>query len=276
MHYAPIILVSKAPPHSTLSGVQFGITSALSDSAHLLGIQFVDPSNAIALRDFNRSLRTLAPVGAILDPGLSGNDALIDVIEKGGVQYVCIAPDASEAASRVVCSNDRLAMCDATNFLISQGHRRIGYISISEAGPVTREREMGFLDALAQHGLDFGADLVVPADNTAQAAMEAALLLLAVSPRPTAILASSDMQAAGVLQAAHSRGIAVPGALSVMGFGDSDLAAALTPPLTNMQIPYAEMGFTAAIKLLDPSRAAMQPVEFFCKLVVRQSTAPLP
>jgi LacI family transcriptional regulator len=185
-----------------------------------------------------------------------------------------MAPDASVEASKLVCSNDRLGICDATNYLISLDHRRIGFISISNDSPTARERELGFLDALAQHGLDFGAELIAPAEDTAESGREAALLLMAVSPSPTAILASSDMQAAGVMQAARLQGIAVPSALSVMGFGDADLAAALAPPLTTMRIPYAEMGFAAAIKLLDPARAEMQPVEFFCEVVVRESTAP--
>lgn len=274
---APIVVLI-APPDDAADAqrIQSGILKALSDIPHFLALAPFKPRSKARYDEIGKIAGQVRPAGAILAPTVAGDEELYATLKAAAFPHVSIAPDAHGQPSRLICSNDRQGMCDAANYLIAIGHKRIGFVSISDESPVSRERERGFIDALALHGLDQGAALVSAAENTAEAALEAALLLLSVSPRPTAILASSDIQAAGVLQAAGMNGVAVPADLSVMGFGDADLAAALMPPLTTMHIPYAEMGFTAAIKLLDPGRADMQPVEFFCKLVVRESTAPPP
>jgi LacI family transcriptional regulator len=274
---APIVVLIASPDDGLdAQRIQSGILKALADIPHFLAVAPFKSRSKARYDEIGKIVGQVHPTGAIITPQVSGDEELCATLQATAIPQVSIAPDAHGHLDRQICSNDRQGTCDAANYLIAIGHKRIGFVSISDESAVAREREGGFLDALALHGLDQGAELVVPAENTAEAAREAALLLLFVSPRPTAILASSDLQAAGVLQAASLSGIAVPANLSVMGFGDADLAAALTPPLTTMHIPYAEMGFTAAIKLLDPARADMQPVEFFCKLVVRESTAPLP
>lgn len=265
-----IFLIARSAGSPGLPAVQSGVISALAGTTGALVLHAVDPGSTEAVQELARNLRAFQPSGAILMPCLSG-DALAQAIAAAGSHCVHMAPDGGGSATELVCSNDRLGMRDAANYLISLGHRRIGFISISDGSAAARERELGFLDALADHGLD-GSELIAPADDTVDGGREAGELLMSVSPRPTAVLASSDIQAAGMLQVARLREIAVPGGLSVMGFGDGELASALVPPLTTMRLPWAQMGFTAAVKLLDPARAARQPVEFFCELVRRGST----
>lgn len=270
-----LVLIAGQPVGSPVSAIQSGIAKALAGSACALVVAPYQPGNREALGEICRVIEGLKPLGAILPSPVCDDGGLAAVLRQAGCSQVSIAPDVAGEPARLICSNDRQGMCDAANYLIALGHRRIGFVSISDESRTARELELGFIDALAQHGLDFGAELVVPADDSAEGGRDAAMLLAAVSPRPSAILASSDAQAAGVMQAARLLGIAIPDALSVMGFGDGDLASALAPSLTTMRVPYAEMGFTAAVKLLDPARAERQPVEFFCELVPRGSTAAL-
>lgn len=268
-----IFLIARTADAPGLAGVQSGVISALAGTSGALVLHAIDPGNALAVGELVETLCAFAPAGAVLMPCLAG-EALPHAIAAAGTRFVQIAPDGGESADHLVCSNDRLGMRDAANYLISLGHRRIGLISISDASAAARERELGFLDAMAEHGLN-DAELIAPADDTVEGDREAGELLMSVSPRPSAVLASSDIQAAGMLQVARLREIAVPGALSVMGLGDGELATVLAPPLTTMRLPWAQMGFTAAVKLLDPARAARQPVEFFCELVRRGSTGPV-
>jgi LacI family transcriptional regulator len=103
----------------------------------------------------------------------------------------------------------------------------------------------------------------------------AAEALLALADAPTAIFASNDEMAAGVLSVAHRRGMAVPGALSVAGFGDDALASFVWPPLTTIRQPTRQMGFQAADLLLAPAQdKASREVPF--ELIRRESTGGAP
>jgi LacI family transcriptional regulator len=89
---------------------------------------------------------------------------------------------------------------------------------------------------------------------------------------PTAIFASSDDMAAGVLAAAHRIGISVPGQLSVAGFDDTDLASVVWPPLTTIRQPVRALGAAAAELLLAlPDRVEQRVLDF--DLVSRDSVA---
>jgi DNA-binding LacI/PurR family transcriptional regulator len=157
---------------------------------------------------------------------------------------------AADPAAGSSAAGARQATADATGWLLALGHRRIAFIS----GPddQTAEHEQGYLDAMQIHGIE----LVMAGDMTLASGRDAAHVLLQLSPRPTAILAASDAMAAGVLQIALALGIAVPGALSVVGFGDSPLAECLSPPLTSVRIAR----FPAAGQLAVRASAGPAPV----------------
>jgi DNA-binding LacI/PurR family transcriptional regulator len=118
--------------------------------------------------------------------------------------------------------------------------------------------------------------------NQPEPAREATLELLDLHQRPTAVLAMSDILAIGALQAAAEAKVAVPEALSVVGFDDSPVAQQATPPLTTVAQPHEEKGRLAAQLLVEEvergegpsgrSRSEILPTD----LVVRASTAPPP
>jgi LacI family transcriptional regulator len=104
----------------------------------------------------------------------------------------------------------------------------------------------------------------------------AANRLLDQSPRPTAIFASNDEMAAGVVFAARERGIAVPEELSVIGFDDTPIAAHIWPPLTTVRWPIVSMARAAARKLIHDMVDGIgeQPSMLPSTLVQRASVAP--
>jgi DNA-binding LacI/PurR family transcriptional regulator len=177
----------------------------------------------------------------------------------------------------------------AARHLTALGHRRIGivsgYANGVRTGPeaqaesrwrVQSGRLQGWRAGIEAAGIDWAT---VPVSGVGASGIEhgarAAAALLDRADRPTAILALSDLQALGVMQAAAERGIDVPGGLSVVGFDDIPQAATATPALTTVAQPHAEKG-RAAVRLLvagaDPADSVLLP----CHLVVRASTAPAP
>ncbi len=181
--------------------------------------------------------------------------------------------------------DDADAMRQATEHLISQGHRRIAYIGAvpgNVAHVLTPQgRRRAFEETLAAHGIPLREEWVLNCDWTADAAAEhtsALLTCFSAAERPTAIVAASDEMAFGAMAAAHRLGLHVPDDLSVVGIDDHTLSNVLG--LTTVRQDVEAQGQVAADLLLgallddqplDPSVMTYVPTE----LVVRDSVAPL-
>jgi LacI family transcriptional regulator len=165
----------------------------------------------------------------------------------------------------------------AVNYLLSLGHRRIAAITGPRGWVATEERLRGYQSALAAAGILPDPALVQETNFEIEQGRRAARHLLDRHDRPTAIFAFNDNIAIGVLQAARERGIGVPDELSVVGFDDVESAEIVTPMLTTVRQPLAEMGRMAVSlleRLLEGQRIEALHVELRTQLVVRQSTAP--
>ena len=169
---------------------------------------------------------------------------------------------------------------EATQHLISLGHRRIGFIQGPPESVPATERMQGYVSALLMGGLTLDSSLVVEGGYTHELGLEAGRTLLSrpAEERPTAIFAPCDPAAMGVCEAARQLGIQVPGELSVVGFDDTILAGLAVPGLTTVHQPLHRMGAAAVRRLLDIS--AGRPVEsghvrLATRLVIRHSTAPV-
>jgi LacI family transcriptional regulator len=166
----------------------------------------------------------------------------------------------------------------ATEHLLALGHRRIGAIAGAPGWYATEERLLGFRAALAAAGILLDPQLVVYSDWRMPRGTEAAEQLLALPDPPTAIFGFNDNVAIGALHAARKRGLSVPDDLSVVGFDDTELAVIVTPQLTSVRQPLAEMGrmgVSLLIRILEGQRVDALRVELATKLVVRESTGPL-
>jgi LacI family transcriptional regulator len=168
---------------------------------------------------------------------------------------------------------------EAVEHLLGLGHRRIAAITGPQGWIATEERRRGYRAALAAAGVMPDPRLEIEADFRTKGGLQAALSLLALDDPPTAIFAFNDMLAIGAMQAARQRGIRVPEELSVIGFDDTFEASIVTPTLTTVRQPLAEMGRMAVallVRLLGNQRMEALHVELETKLVVRESTAPPP
>jgi LacI family transcriptional regulator/LacI family repressor for deo operon, udp, cdd, tsx, nupC, and nupG len=164
----------------------------------------------------------------------------------------------------------------AVDHLLSLGHRRIGYVGITNRPKSNQHRLKGYEDTLQAAGIPlepalvFGSEAIEDHAKRGEASVEA---LLAAGA--TAIFCYNDATAMGVLACCYQRGILVPRDLSVIGFDDIDMAAYTIPPLTTIRQPRFELGEQAMrimLDLLDEREAGNQI--FAGKLVVRQTTMP--
>ena len=218
-------------------------------------------------------LETQRPAGVLLLPGIAEMDSIVQACRQIGCSYVRMGATKLDKPTRLVASNDRIAAAEAVAHLVALGHKRIGIVSGPEEAGAAQQRELGYLDAMADHDLDRGPALIATGDFSFESGVSAGNLLLEVSPRPTAIFAVNDEMAAGVLHAAHAKGISVPEQLSIIGFEDTPIAAHIWPPLTTVHVPVAVMACGGAFKMIYPEQAETLPSQFELELVERGSVA---
>jgi LacI family transcriptional regulator len=166
----------------------------------------------------------------------------------------------------------------ATEHLVNLGHQLIGAITGPAGYLCSRARIDGYRSALERAGLGFDPALVRHGDFLHEGGYTRGGALLDLAQRPTAIFAGSDEQALGVYEAARQRGLRIPQDLSVVGFDDLPAAAWVSPPLTTVRQPLADMGRVAAEmlgELIEGVPLRSQRVELSTELIVRESTAPL-
>lgn len=164
----------------------------------------------------------------------------------------------------------------AAEHLLELGHREIVMLCGYERAHASQARSSGFRAALNAAGVRHGAESVVAGDFTYDSGLEIASEVLARTERPTAILAASDFQALGAIEAARRAGLRVPEDLSVVGFDDLIIAQISSPPLTTVRQPIKQMGAAAVetiVALIAGSTGRPHHTELATSLVVRASTA---
>jgi LacI family transcriptional regulator len=199
-------------------------------------------------------------------------------LHENGYRFV-IADPLKQLDERVptVSAAHSLGASEAVEHLLSLGHRRIAAITGPRGWIATEDRLRGYRGALAAGGVMPSPELVVESDFRADGGVTAALSLLDLPDPPTAIFAFNDMLAVGAMQAARERGVRIPEDLSVVGFDDTFEASIVTPALTTVRQPLAEMGRMAVnllVRQLQNQRIEALHVQLETKLVVRESTAP--
>ena len=217
-----------------------------------------------------RGVDGLVLLGATHHPGV------LQMIDLHQIPYVLTW--ALDAAGRHPCIgfDNRAAGEVIARHLLELGHRELGMISgITTGNERAAERLEGVRQALAAHGIALPPGRVVEKPYTLTAGREGLREILRGAPRPTAVVCGNDVLAIGALAECQAQGLAVPREVSVTGFDDLEMAAVVTPALTTVHFPTAELGSLAGQHLL--ARLAGRPVEsrteLPVELVVRASTA---
>jgi len=165
----------------------------------------------------------------------------------------------------------------ATEYLLSLGHRRIGFIGGPPEHICTVERLSGYRSALEAADLPLDNELVRPGNFLEEMGYKHTIELMELAQPPTAIFAGNDSQALGAYAALRQLGKRVPEDVSVVGFDDTLVAPLVTPPLTTVRQPLADMGRFAVrnlLRLIEGRPISSLRVQLATNLVIRGSCAP--
>ena len=213
-----------------------------------------------------------------------------------GVLSISLAPTAREAA-RFKALDTPIVLVDrehdalpaitiddleggriAAEYLLGLGHRAVGFVGDEEENPfgfdASARRRVGFEAAMSAAGAPVRGDWIMRGPHGREAGRESGAALLSQAERPTAVFASSDVQAIGVLEAARAAGVPVPEELSVIGFDDVEAAA--YAGLTTITQSLEESGALGAALLLRAlSGEAVEGRRMPLAVVERRTTAPV-
>ena len=236
-----------------------------------IGATLYDPE-----REFHLARRFLARgADGLIFMGASHLPELYELLVRRAVPFVNQSVFAPDSAHPSVGFDNAAAARLAVAHLLRLGHRRIGMIAgIAAGNDRATGRIAGLRAALAEAGLTPAG--IVERPYTLPGGADGLAALWGEAARPTALVCGNDVLALGALFAAMSRGIAVPGALSLIGFDDLAVAEAVPPGLSSIHIPTAEMGRLAAEYVLARLAGETPPLhrEVAITLRARGSTAP--
>jgi LacI family transcriptional regulator, galactose operon repressor len=221
-------------------------------------------------------------IAMLLEEGVAGiilvpTNADLDVyrtVFRYGTPFVVIDRQLPFPDLDMVLVDGALGAEAATDYLVSLGHRQIGYVGGLKHLSVMQAREGGYLAALKKHKLTLKEDYLRRGNNRQDGGYAAVCELLSLEQPPTAILIANNLMTLGGLQAIHESGLEIPGQISLVGFDDMDWASSLRPALTCVAQPAYEMGENAATILLERLRnpeRSHQTILLNTHLVVRDS-----
>lgn len=193
------------------------------------------------------------------------------------VPVVAIGRRVAAADVDVVRPADHVGVAEALAHLTGLGHRRIAFVD-GGRGVVAAARRRGYRDGMRRAGLA-GEIRIIAGDHTEEGGIRAGRLIVADTDRPTAVMASNDRCAVGVMDALVRAGIEVPGQLSIVGYDDSTLARLAHIDLTTVNqdaAAQARHAVHAAVQRLDEGRTQRLEVVLDPRLVIRGSTGSVP
>lgn len=177
----------------------------------------------------------------------AGNEAICHLFRERSLPAILFGHTAHIAGTTSIVPDYPAAATLALELLIRHGHRHVGIVSgpFGSHDPRLAEMDRAIGDAAEKFGLAIAAEDVFAGNLSFEAGIAALDHMLARSPAPTAVLCLSESAAAGVLAAAHMRGIQVPAQLSVITFSDHDTAIESCLPISAVVLPVDELASAA-------------------------------
>jgi len=202
-------------------------------------------------------------------------EVIVNDLKAHNLPYVIIDHHSGTENEPGVTATNRKGIIDAMRHLFALGHQRIGFITGRMDIACSHERLQGYRDALVEMGLPFDSELVREGNFHQPTGFQATQAFLQLSNPPTAIVASNDLMAFGVMDAIKAAGLSVGQDISVVGFDDIMMASQTYPPLTTVRQPMRAMGETALellVMLLGGHSGLTVRRELPTELIIREST----
>lgn len=195
-------------------------------------------------RTFVQVLQQQNADGLVICPSLGTTSADIDAIVRSGTPVTVICRDVDGATAPSVRGDDFRGMYEITTHLIGQGHRTLAIAGGRRMTSAGRDRLGGFMAAMREHGLTPVAD--IPELMTMADGRKVVERLLALEPRPTAIVCFNDLVAFGVMSGLAKAGLKPGVDIAVTGYDDVDGSESWAPALTTVKNGSDEIGIQAA------------------------------
>jgi DNA-binding LacI/PurR family transcriptional regulator len=172
----------------------------------------------------------------VTDALLSSN--VVSQFSENNIPVILFNRYTKDFSCHFVCCDNYSAGKKIGEYLFKKGHRRFAYIAGRMNTSTSRDREIGFREALCQRGIE---PVVEVGDYTYEGGYRAALRLLKEDHPPDAIFCANDIMALGAIDAAKSLEVSIPEEVSIMGFDDITMASWPPYSLTTWQQPVDEM-----------------------------------
>ncbi len=177
----------------------------------------------------------------IIYPRFLSVDELDELIHKHEQPVMVLNRRLRKNSSHCVWSDHIASSQAAVAQLIARGHREIAFITGSLDSPTGIERLSGYKAALAQHNIPLRESLIVEGKWSPASGAAGVTTLLARGEQFSALVASNDDMAIGAIKQLHDSGLALPQAVSVIGFDDVAIAPYIVPALSSVRVPVTEM-----------------------------------
>jgi LacI family transcriptional regulator len=183
----------------------------------------------------------------------------LEALVPDDLPIVLLSTSVDTSRFRSLSFDNRGGAYAAVEHLAEHGHERVAILTGGPANFDAQERLSGYRDAVADLGLVADPALEIEGDFTREAGRAAVDQLTRLSPPPTALFASNDSMALGVLRGMHEADLRVPDDLALVGFDDIPTARYAAPSLTTVRAPTRELGRRAVDTLLTASTSAEAP-----------------
>jgi DNA-binding LacI/PurR family transcriptional regulator len=211
---------------------------------------------------------------------LARDTANFDHVERlvqKGVPLVLVDRTVESVAASKVMVDNRAAAFKATEHLIEQGCRRIGFLAGPAQLALSRQRIEGYLEAAAQYGIVAGGNYVRHCDYTNENTILQTFSLMSIPQPPDGLITISDRVAYPALYAMQQRGLTVPNDIAVVSFNNEPVSAYFSPALSSVNQPIAEMAAETMRLLLrqiesTDELAGNETKVFNTELIIRASS----
>jgi LacI family transcriptional regulator len=209
--------------------------------------------------------------------GLDADDPLVTELSSRNVPLVGVDVRISDGRTAFVGSDHADGVRLALAHLYALGHRRIAHLAGAANTLAGADRIAAFRREADRLGLALSDEYVREGDFSSASGYRETCALLALTERPTAIVAASDLMALAALQAIRDVGLEPARDVAIVGFDDLEAAALAHPPLTTIRQDRQELGTVAAeraIELIEDPEASPPPTVLPVELIVRGSSTP--
>lgn len=211
--------------------------------------------------------------GIVLGTNIN-NDKDRKALDEAILPTVLLAREYSSEKVTCLIYGDTGGAVQAVDHLVGLGHTRIAFAGRNPIEACTR-RYQGYVSALEKTGIEVDKSLVFDSHWDVESGERIGLRIAAMQNRPTAVLATTDLMAIGVISGLRQAGLSVPKDISVIGFDNLHLSRFSVPHLTTVDMDRAAIAKAAMgslLEMIDDSSDILQQKLIPSKLIVREST----